>query len=107
MLKSIGFELVNHKNTAKLSLYIFKLATLNSSQFNLAYPRRLVRGGTQRNNFCIILEGDSSHRKADLRKQGSKRQSIPAISEGTKKNPAKITKAKKFKSSKQKKNGER
>jgi len=56
ILRALGFTLVCQKKGTKLIYYMFELlerpATLRT------FPRKLVRGGKARNNFCLIIEGD-------------------------------------------------
>ena len=57
ILESLGFELIENKNTAKLSFYIFQKT---KEPTNEEFKREICRGGTDRNNFCIILSNKRS-----------------------------------------------
>jgi len=55
MLKTIGFTLESHKTSEKLVFYIFK-RTESDRLPNRLFPRKLCRGGKERNSFSIVIE---------------------------------------------------
>lgn len=58
MFKSLGTKVVSQSTSNKLSLYTFKVdEEVMADLMNYkSFPRTLCRGGTTRNNFCIVLE---------------------------------------------------
>ena len=57
ILRAVGFDLVRSKLTPKLALYAFvRRAGADDVVAAQACLRKLVRGGSTRNNFSIILK---------------------------------------------------
>ena len=64
MCSACHLSLFSHTTSDLLSLYVFKK---NSSIVpkTLSFPRVLCRGGKERNNFCIILNGPNEKNAKD------------------------------------------
>ncbi len=58
MMKALGCGDHSVTKTSKLAMYIFTMGEEGcSGDPTRVFPRKLCRGGAQRNNFCIILDG--------------------------------------------------
>ncbi|KAH3742568.1 nucleolus protein [Pelomyxa schiedti] len=86
---SIGFSIVYQKQSAKLAFHILKRDTASHPPTGALFPRRLIRGGKQRNNFTIILapksDPSSSKTKAPSTSPSSsykKKKSAAASTDG-------------------------
>lgn len=61
IVTSIGFVVCHKKQSTKLAFYVLrKDSAAAHPQPKTVIPRRLIRGGKERNNFCIILSPSAS-----------------------------------------------
>eukprot|EP00762_Andalucia_godoyi_P006262 ANDGO_05939.mRNA.1 25S rRNA adenine-N(1) methyltransferase len=57
MLKSVGFSVLDHRTSSKLSFYVFQRtedSLLRTAHH--AFPKKLCRSGDSRNNFCVVMQ---------------------------------------------------
>jgi 25S rRNA (adenine2142-N1)-methyltransferase len=68
MMESLGFALLEQKLTAKLAMFVYKVV---GEPIEVTFGRTLVRAGTTRNNFCIMLqpEHDNESTTVDSKKR--------------------------------------